>query len=255
MKALGIDIGGSGIKGAVVDLTTGEFVTKRIRIETPRPATVEAVTGVLQKIRKKLKWSGPTGIGFPGVIQGNVVRTAANMHPSWVDADVSAALKKDFGGEIVFVNDADAAGLAEVAYGAGRKCNGVVLLITVGTGLGTALMINGKLVPNTELGHLTIPRLSTDGTMVEGEKWASGRVRDEEGLSFAEWGLRFSDYLAEICRLLWPDQILIGGGIAKEFKQWKDYVKAPVNIAPAKLKNRAGISGAALAVEQLGQLK
>lgn len=253
MKALGIDIGGSGIKGAVVNLKTGKFHTDRIRIETPRPADVEAVTAVLVTIAKQLKWSGPAGIGFPGVIQNNVVRTAANMHPSWVDADVAGELGKAFGGEVVFVNDADAAGLAEVAYGAGRELSGTTLLITVGTGLGTALLINGRLVPNTELGHLMIPRLSTDGSVVEGEKWASGRVREVEGLSFAEWGTRFSDYLAEVCRLLWPDQILVGGGIAKEFEHWKKHVKAPVPVHPATLKNRAGISGAALAAKKLAR--
>lgn len=249
MHALGIDIGGSGIKGAVIDLDSGNFVSDRIRIETPRPADVGAVTQVILDIASQLKWKGPVGIGFPGVIQQNVVRTAANLDASWVNADVTAQLCQALGGPVVFVNDADAAGLAEVEFGAGRNCRGLTLLVTVGTGLGTALLVDGKLVPNMELGHLIVPHLSGDGSFGEGEAWASGRVREIENLSFEEWGARFSDYLAEICRLLWPDQILVGGGIAKEFDHWRAYVKAPAPILPAALRNRAGIVGAALAVK------
>jgi len=238
---LGIDIGGSGIKGAVVDLETGEFVTERHRIATPKPATPAAVADTVNEIVQGFRWSGPIGVGLPSVVQRGVARTAANIDDGWIGADAQALLSEVTGCPARVLNDADAAGLAEFRYGAGRHTEGVVLLLTLGTGIGSALFSDGVLVPNTELGHLII-----DG--VEAEHFASDGVRKREGLDWPTWSARLSHVLQHYHRLWWPDLIILGGGVSKRHAHFVHLLEVDAPIVPAQLQNRAGIVGAAAAV-------
>ena len=241
MHSLGIDIGGSGIKGAVVDLETGEFVTERHRIATPKPATPAAVADTVNEIVQGFRWSGPIGVGLPSVVQRGVARTAANIDDGWIGADAQALLSEVTGCPARVLNDADAAGLAEFRYGAGRHTEGVVLLLTLGTGIGSALFSDGVLVPNTELGHLII-----DG--VEAEHFASDGVRKREGLDWPTWSARLSHVLQHYHRLWWPDLIILGGGVSKRHAHFVHLLEVDAPIVPAQLQNRAGIVGAAAAV-------
>jgi polyphosphate glucokinase len=237
---LGIDIGGSGIKGAIVDTKKGEMLTERFRIPTPDPASPPAVAGVIKEITDHFSWKGPIGVGFPGVVQNGIIRTAANVDKAWINADIDMILSEKTGCPVNVVNDADAAGLAEMKFGAGAGNKGVVLLITVGTGLGTVMFAAGKLVPNLELGHII---LKGD----DAEKYASDAARKNDHISWEHWAGRFNEYLGRLEDLLWPDMIIIGGGVSKKSELFNGLLKARAKIIPAQFQNNAGIIGAAYA--------
>jgi len=240
-RVLGIDIGGSGIKAAEVDTASGELVTDRYKESTPKPATPEAIAEVIQNITEHFSWTGPVGVGFPGVIQNGVVRTAANLHKSWVDVDGDAIFTEASGCDVVMINDADAAGLAEARFGAGRDVSGTVILLTLGTGIGSALLIDGALVRNTEFGHLVL-----DGKIAEDR--ASSRVKEEGELSYKQWGKQLEKVLQEMEKLFWPELFILGGGISKEFDNYREFLDdVRTAVVPAEALNRAGIVGAALA--------
>jgi polyphosphate glucokinase len=240
-KILGIDIGGSGIKGAPVDTRKGKFMTKRHRIETPNPATPVAVAEVIKAIAKHFKWEGPIGCGFPAVVLNGVVKTASNIDKSWIETDARELFTKTTGLPVWVINDADAAGLAAVRFGAGREIRGSVLMLTVGTGIGSAFFTRGKLLPNTELGHLILNGQNA-------EKYTSDATRKNENLSWEEWGKRFNEYLMEMERLFWPELIIIGGGMSKKMDKFRDQLTLKTKVIPATLLNDAGIIGAALSV-------
>lgn len=239
--ALGIDIGGSGIKGAVVDLRKGEFVTDRLRIPTPVPSTPENVADVVAQIAQHFAaelGDGPVGVTIPAIVSHGVTRSAANIDKSWIDAPAEQIFEKALGRDIVLVNDADAAGVAEVHYGAAKDHPGLVIMTTLGTGIGTALVHRGVLIPNAELGHLEI-----DG--VDAEKRAAASVREREGLTFEEYIPRLQRYYETLDFLFSPDLIVVGGGVSKHSEKFLPYLKLNCPIVPAKLRNAAGIVGAA----------
>ena len=242
MQALGIDIGGSGIKGAPINLKTGKLIQERLRIETPNPATPDSVLKIIHKIVNHFEWEGDIGCGFPAVITNKIVQTASNIDKKWIGKNLSNYYNKENSKNISFINDADAAGLAEMKFGNGLNYAGLTILTTVGTGIGTALFKDDKLIPNTELGHLML-----NGIIAE--HYTSDAIRKKEDLSWKKWALRFNEYLKEIERLLWPDQIIIGGGISKKTDKILKHIDIKAKIVPAKLKNDAGIIGAALAVQ------
>lgn len=238
MHVLGIDIGGSGIKGAPVDVDTGELLAERFRVETPSSAKPEPVARCVRDVAEHFNWRGPIGVGFPAALQDGVALTAANIHKKWIGTDV-AALFKDFTHcPVKVVNDADAAGVAEMAFGAGEDHHGVVLVVTIGTGLGTSVFTNRTLLPNTELGHIEIKGK-------DAETWASDAVRKDDELTWKEWGSRLNKYLTTLERLLWPDLIILGGGGSKKFHKFSAYLSQDCPVVPATLKNEAGIIGAA----------
>ncbi|WP_034648263.1 polyphosphate--glucose phosphotransferase [Corynebacterium vitaeruminis] len=239
----GIDVGGSGIKGARVDLESGEFIGDRIKIATPQPATPEAVADTIAEILRIAEWDGPVGITLPSVIKNQVALSAANIDKSWIDTDVQALFTEHIGErEYSVLNDADAAGLAEVAYGDPRAKEGVAILLTLGTGIGSAFLVGGTLFPNTELGHLIV-----DGK--EAEKYASSAAKDREELSFSQWAKRVSKILKEYERLFWPSLFIVGGGISRKADKWVPKLTNDTPVVPAQLRNRAGIVGAAMAAE------
>ena len=240
MTVLGIDIGGSGIKGAPVDVETGGLTEERYRLETPRPATPDAVGSVLAEVAKHWKGGDAVGVTFPGVVRNGVIGTAANLHPDWVGLDAAALFSEHTARRATVLNDADAAGVAEVAFGAGRNVRGVVLLLTFGTGIGSALFLDGRLVPNTELGHLEL-------NGADAELHASDRIREEKDLSWTDWAGRLQDYLQVVERLLVPDLIVLGGGVSKKADRFLPHVKVDTPVVPAVLQNNAGIVGAAMA--------
>lgn len=244
-QAFGIDIGGSGIKGAIVDTTTGQLVTKRIRIATPRPSTPDAVAEVVAKLVTDAGWSGPVGATFPAVIQHGVARSAANVDPSWIGTDVDACFTKatPTATEVYVLNDADAAGIAEARFGAARDIPGVVILLTFGTGIGSALLNDGMLVPNTELGHLEL-----DGH--DAEKRAAASVREENKMSYKDWAKRVDKYMQHVERLFTPDLFVVGGGVSKDADKWVPRLTVHTQVKPAELLNDAGIVGAAIAAAE-----
>jgi polyphosphate glucokinase len=239
MRVLGIDIGGTGIKGAVVDTKHGVLKTDRLRLLTPHPAAPDAVAEVVQTLTQHFDWAGPIGCTFPGVTKGGTIHTAANLVPEWKGVDASTLFGEATGQPVTVLNDADAAGLAEVAFGAARGNDGVVMMITLGTGIGTALVHDGRLVPNTEMGHV---KLHDD----DAEKYAAELVREREDLSYQEWGGRVGEYLRMTEDLLWPDLFVLGGGISKKADKFLPYVDCRTPVVPARLLNQAGIVGAAL---------
>jgi len=239
MQGYGIDIGGSGIKGAPVDLGKGAFTAERIRIETPTSSTPEAVADIVADIVGQHGWSGPLGCTFPAVVQHGVVRTAANVDKGWIGTDLAALMSEKLGQQVIGVNDADAAGLAEVRYGAAKGHDGIVLMITLGTGIGTALIYNGTLVPNSELGHLEVKGR-------DAETRASDAARERDDLSWDKWAKRLGQYLRHLEDLLWPDLIVVGGGVSKKAAKFLPQVELRTKIVPAELLNEAGIVGAAL---------
>ena len=243
---LGIDIGGSGIKGAIVNVKAGEMITNKHRIPTPEASTPEAVIDIIRQIAKEFDWKGNIGVGFPGVIQHGVVKTAANVDDSWIDVNLEKMLKKCTGSNCVVVNDADAAGMAEMKYGAGQKKKGVVIMLTIGTGIGCALFTQGKLVPNCEWGHICLP-----GGIDDAEKWASDAARKKFDLSWEEWMQRLTTYINYVEDLFWPDLIIIGGGFAQKIEKKGVKFETRTKIVPAQLLNEAGIIGAAVAVKKL----
>ncbi len=240
MNVFGIDVGGSGIKGAPVDTETGELVAERIRVKTPRPATPEAIVATAVEVVRRSGWDGPVGCGFPAVIKDGVVRTAANIDKAAIGFDLQGRLEQELGNPVRVINDGDAAGLAEMRWGAGRGIEGVVLMLTLGTGIGTSLFVEGRLVPNTELGHIEIRGK-------DAEHRASDSARKHDDLSWREYAKRLDEYLHRIEGLLWPDLIVIGGGISKKSEKFLPHVTARTRVVPAQMLNEAGIAGAALA--------
>jgi polyphosphate glucokinase len=240
MQVLGLDIGGSGIKGAIVDVDGGALATARYRLPTPVPATPEAVVATAAEVAGQFGWHGLIGCGFPAVIKGGVVHTAANVAPEWIGANGQQMLEQATGAAVTLLNDADAAGIAEMRLGAGREQDGVVLMLTIGTGIGTALFIDGKLVPNTELGHIEIRGK-------DAERRASAGARERKGWRYAEWAPRFDEYLQRISALLWPDLIILGGGASRDYDKFAPLLTVKTRVVPAQLLNEAGIIGAALA--------
>lgn len=241
MQILGVDIGGSGIKGAIVDTLTGELISERHRIETPQPATPEAVAAVLAQLVAHFNWNGPIGCGFPAAIQHGIVRTASNIDQSFIGTDIDQLFSDTTTCPCFNLNDADAAGLAEMRFGeGGDQQTGVVLLVTIGTGLGTVLFTDGKLIPNTELGHIYLENGK------EAERYASDGVRKAEDLGWKRWANRFNTYLKTMEMLFWPDLIILGGGASKKFDKFKDQLTVEAPVKPAAFLNQAGIVGAAL---------
>lgn len=247
---LGIDIGGSGIKGAPVDLDRGEFAAERLRIDTPRPSTPEAVAEVVARICEHFApaaGQSPVGVTVPAVVSGGVVRSAANIDPAWVGTDAQRLLSSRLGRPVTVVNDADAAGVGELHYGAARGSDGLVLMTTLGTGIGSALLNRGVLVPNSELGHLEI-----DGH--DAESRAAESVRGREDLSWEQWAQRLQRYFSVVEDLFWPDLIVVGGGVSKKAERFLPLLHLRAPIVPAQLQNAAGIIGAArLAVAAAGR--
>ncbi len=242
-KILGIDVGGSGIKGAIVNTKSGKLKTERFRIPTPSPATPDAVAGVIKEIVDHFKWKGAIGIGFPSVIQDGEALTAANIDSSWVGANVDKLVSERTSLPAFAVNDADAAGLAEMKFGAGQGEKGTVLLITVGTGLGIVMFTRGNLLPNCELGHVIMPNGK------EAEKYTSDATRKAEDLSWEDWAKRFDEYLSYMEALLNPNLIIIGGGVSKKDDKFFQFLSTKSRLVPAQLLNNAGIVGAALAAK------
>ncbi len=237
---LGIDIGGTGIKGAPVDVIKGELVGERFRLETPQPATPEAMVQTVAEVAKHFDWKGPIGCGFPAVVKYGTVSTAANIDHAWIGLDAAQLISDATGCSPVSLgNDADVAGLAEVTFGAGKDKSGLILMITIGTGIGTALIWNGALLPNTELGHIEIKGM-------DAEDYASEAVREREDLSWEKWTRRINRYLTKMEDLFWPDLIIVGGGISKKADKFFPELTLRTPIVPATLLNEAGIVGAAL---------
>lgn len=239
-EVLGIDIGGSGIKGAPVDIRTGQLTAERFRLETPQPATPEATVATVAAVAAHFQWSGPIGVGFPAAIQHGIVRTAANIDHAWIGRNAEHMIAKATGApKVAVANDADVAGMAEVRYGAGRDKKGLVLMITIGTGIGTALFLDGQLVPNLEMGHIEIKGK-------DAETWASDAAREREDLKWEKWAARIDRYLHTIEDLLWPDLIIVGGGVSKKNEKFFPLLTIRTPIVPAEMLNEAGIAGAAL---------
>ncbi len=241
MQAFGIDIGGSGIKGAPVDVASGRLMADRKKIATPRPSTPEAVADVVREVARSFGWHGLTGATFPGVVTSGTIRTAANVDKSWIGTDAAGLFGKAIGGDVAVLNDADAAGIAEMMFGAGKGERGTVLMLTFGTGIGSALFTGGLLVPNTEFGHLEIRGK-------DAESRASERGKVEHGWGWRDWAQRVSEYMQHVEALLSPDLIIVGGGISKESEKWVPLLTGVrARIVPAALYNDAGIVGAAMA--------
>ncbi|MFE1465226.1 polyphosphate--glucose phosphotransferase [Streptomyces nigra] len=242
MQIFGLDIGGSGIKGAPVDLDKGDLAQERHKVLTPHPATPESVADGVRQVVEHFGWTGPVGLTFPGVVtDGSTIRTAANVDKSWIDTDARALFGERLGGlPVTVVNDADAAGVAEMHFGAGRGRKGTVLLLTFGTGIGSALFIDGRLVPNTELGHLEL-----NGH--DAEKHASSKAKEDEDLTWEHWARRVQKYLAHVEMLFSPELFIIGGGVSRKAHKFLPHIQGiRAEIVPAQLQNNAGIVGAAM---------
>ena len=245
-RAIGIDVGGTGVKAAVVDLATGEMVSPRIRERTPQPATPEAVIETVGRIVDRLGEGGhlnpamPAGAGLPGVVKHGRLLTAANIDARWVDFPAQATLEERLGRPVRLINDADAAGLAEVAFGAAKDIPGTVMLLTIGTGIGSALLIDGTLLDSTEFGHVPYRRR-------DAELWISGAARERRAIGWRRWAGEFSEYLALLDRWFWPDLIILSGGVSKEYAKYGKWLKSRAPIVTARFLNTSGIIGAALA--------
>ncbi len=241
MQRLGIDIGGTGIKGALVDTMTGELLSERTKLDTPQPATPPDVVEVVDELVKRFDYGGPIGCTFPAVVMHGVVRTAANVDDSWIGTDAERLIGESVGTDVTVLNDADAAGVAEIAHGAGRGREGTVLLLTLGTGIGSALFTDGHLVPNTELGHLEVRGK-------EAEHRASNTTRKEKDLSWSHYAEKLDEVLHVFEALFSPDLFIIGGGISKKSDKFLPDVSVGAPVVPAELLNNAGIVGAAMVV-------
>lgn len=249
MQIFGVDIGGSGIKGAPVDLDKGDLAQERFKVLTPHPATPDSVADGVKEVVDHFGWSGPVGLTFPGVVTGgSTIRTAANVDKSWIDTDARALFSERLGGlPVTVVNDADAAGVAEVGFGAGRGRQGTVILLTFGTGIGSAVFIDGELLPNTELGHLELHGH-------DAETRASSKAKEDAELSWEHWAHRVTKYLAHVEMLFSPELFIIGGGVSRKAQKFLPYIEGiKAEIVPAELQNNAGIVGAAMrAAHQAG---
>ncbi len=245
-RAIGIDVGGTGVKAAVVDLATGELTSPRVREKTPQPSTPEAVIETAGRIVDRLAEGGhldptmPAGAGLPGVVKRGRLLTAANLDKRWVDFPAGEALEARLGRPVRLVNDADAAGLAEAAFGAAKDVPGTVLLLTIGTGIGSAILVDGRLLESTEFGH--IPHRGKSA-----ELWISGAARERRRIGWRRWAGEFSAYLAVVETWFWPDLIILGGGVSKEYARYGKWLKSRAPIVPGRFLNTSGIIGAALA--------
>ncbi len=245
MNILGIDIGGSGIKGAPVDITTGRLLSERYRIPTPKPATPQVVAETVGKLVERFRWKGPIGCTFPAIVKAGVVYSAANVDKRWIGTDGQKLLKERTGCSVVLINDADAAGMAEMSFGAGKgREKGVVIMLTLGTGLGSAVFIDGHLLPNTEFGHLEIRGKAA-------EERAASRIRKEKGLDWKTWAGHVDEFLGRMEFLFSPDLFIIGGGVSKYHRRFLHLLNTRAEIVPAKTLNEAGIIGAALAARTI----
>jgi polyphosphate glucokinase len=240
MHILGIDVGGSGIKGAPVDIATGNLLAERLRIKTPTGAEPQPVVEVVAEIARSFNWKDPIGIGFPAPIKAGIPMMAANVSEKWVGVNADDLFTKVTGCDCTMINDADAAGLAEMEFGAGKGQPGTVILITLGTGIGTAVFYRGKLLPNTEFGHLEMKGK-------DAEHRASDAVRQLEDLSWKKYAKRLNKYFAELEKLFWPDLFIIGGGVSKQSEKYIPLLNLETPVVPAQFLNEAGIVGAALA--------
>jgi polyphosphate glucokinase len=240
MQVLGIDVGGSGIKGAPVDIETGKLLGERIRIKTPKKGEPQPVADIVAEIAKSFDWKGSIGIGFPAPIKSGITLMAANVSEKWVGVNADDLFTKTTGCDCTMINDADAAGLAEMKFGAGKGQPGTVILLTLGTGIGSAIFYRGNLLPNTEFGHLEM-----NGK--DAEHRASAVVREREDLSWKKYAKRLNKYMAAMEKLFWPDLFIIGGGISKESEKYIPLLKTQAPVIPAQFLNEAGIVGAALA--------
>ncbi|MEU0163016.1 polyphosphate--glucose phosphotransferase [Streptomyces sp. NPDC006261] len=244
MEIFGVDIGGSGIKGAPVDLDRGDLAQERHKVLTPHPATPDRVAGCVAEVVGHFGWQGPIGITFPGVVTDGVTRTAANVDKGWIDKDAGALLGERVGQPVTILNDADAAGVAEMTFGAGRGRKGTVIMLTLGTGIGSALFIDGRLVPNTELGHLELHGH-------DAEKRASTKAKEDEDLSWPHWAHRVQKYLLHVEMLFSPELFIIGGGVSRKAEKFLPLIeKVRAEMVPAQLQNNAGIVGAAMAAAE-----
>ena len=249
MEILGLDVGGSGIKGAIVDTEQGELVTDRFRIDTPKPATPKSVAETVEEIVNHFKWKDFVGCSFPAVIINGKTMTAGNISDKWIGTQADELFSKHCDGLKFYLgNDADLAGVAEMEFGAAKGLKGKVMMITVGTGLGTGLFYNGQLIPNMELGHI----LYKDGEPVE--RYAADSARKREDLSMKEWAKRFDYYLHHLVRVMAPDHFILGGGISKKYNKFKDYLTVDIPIKVAESRNHAGIIGAALYAGVMNEL-
>ena len=246
MEILGIDIGGSGVKGAPVDVEKGILLAERQRISTPQPPIPDALGNVVAEVVKHFKWQGPIGCTFPGVIKAGVVYTAANIDEAWIGLNGQKLLEEKTGCRVVFLNDADAAGIAEMQFGVGKGRQGIVIMLTFGTGIGSAIFVDGRLVPNTEFGHMEIRGK-------DAEHRAADRVRTEKELSWEKWAERVNEFLGRMELLFSPDLFIIGGGVSKKHDKFLPLLQTRAEIVPAQLLNEAGMIGAAIAAKVLAQ--
>ena len=241
MVVLGIDIGGSGIKGALVNVETGEMTTERHRIDTPASRNPEDMANVVAEIVKHFDYKGKVGCGFPTVIKQGICKSPGNLDPSWLNVNVEELLEAKTGLDFTVINDADVAGYATMTYGIGKDRKGLVVMITIGTGLGSGAFLDGRLIPNFELGQIPYKKYKKI------ELWAAGSAMDREGLSYKKWGKRFNKFLQYVDLIIAPDLIILGGGASKDFDQFKDQITIDTPVIPAELQNQAGIIGAAAA--------
>lgn len=235
---LGIDVGGTGIKGAIVDVVTGELLTEKRKIATPKPATPDAVSEVIKQIIEEFKYSGLIGCGFPSVLEKGKVLTATNLDPAWIGLQLDQFLEEKTKMPFVVINDADVAAVAEGRFGAAKNCTGLVIMVTLGTGVGSGMLLNHELIPNSELGFLPIR-----GGIAELR--ISNAARKKYALSWISWGKRLHDYLKLVEQLFHPEMIILGGGICKQFEKFESFTKIDTPVIPAELQNNAGCIGAA----------
>ena len=245
MKILGIDIGGSALKGAPVDTKTGRLVAERFRIETPGLVTPTAMAKLVAEVARHFRWRGPIGVGFPGVIHGSRILTSANLHRKFIGCDGEKLFAKATGCPVTLTNDAAAAALAEMTFGAGRGFQGKTLLLTLGTGIGSSLCYHGQVVP-CEFGHLPLHGKSA-------ERYVSSAARKRRGLSWEEWGIELGGYVRTLEQILWPELIIIGGGVSAKNRKFFRFIKPRARLVPAKFLNEAGIVGAALSIGRHGK--
>jgi len=240
-RGFGIDVGGSGIKGGIVDIDTGLLIGERIKLPTPQPATPSAVAKTIAEVVNGFGWTGPLGVTYPGVVTHGVVQTAANVDKSWIGTNAREVIGAELDRQdVTILNDADAAGLAEARYGAGRDNSGLVVLLTFGTGIGSAVIYNGTLIPNTELGHLEV-----DGK--EAEHRAASSVKERNDWSYEKWAKQVTRVLEAIENVIWPDLFIAGGGISRKADKWLHLLENRTPVVAAALQNTAGIVGAAMA--------
>lgn len=241
MEILGIDVGGSGMKGGIVNIETGEMISERHRIPTPVPRTPEAMADVIAQIVEHFDYKGKVGCGFPTVIKKGICKSPGNLDPSWLGINVEELFEKKTGLDFTVVNDADIAGYASMEYGVGKGKEGLVVMITIGTGLGSGAFYDGKLIPNFELGQIPYKKYKKI------ELWAAASAKEREGLTYKKWGKRFNKFLNYVDLIIAPDLILLGGGTSKDFDEFKKYITIQTPVIPAELQNHAGIIGAAAA--------